>query len=285
VNPHGEDITAGIERLAELMSGRRVLALSGAGLSTESGIPDYRGPRSIQRQTRPIFYRDFVQNPDARARYWARSAVGWPHVADAQPNAGHTALAALERARVVSGIITQNVDGLHRAAGSSVVLELHGSLAVVVCLGCGAREERAALQRRILSLSPRWADGPYREASAEPDGDARLEPPSDGSFRVPGCTQCGVILKPDVFYFGENVPRPRVEQAFAMLEQGEVLLVVGSSLAVYSGYRFVAQAARDGKPVAIINRGPTRGDDVAAVRIEAGLGEALTLLASALKAS
>jgi NAD-dependent deacetylase sirtuin 4 len=275
---------SGIEELARLIKGRGVVALSGAGLSTESGIPDYRGPRSIRRQGRPLYYHEFVDKPAMRARYWARSAVGWPRVSSALPNAGHNALAALEASRAIVGVITQNVDGLHQAGGSRNVLELHGSLAEVVCLSCGTREGRAAVQGRILSLNPQWADGPFLAAAAEPDGDARLEPPSDGSFRVPDCLRCGGILKPDVIFFGENVPRARVEAAFAMLAEAEVLLVVGSSLAVYSGYRFVTQAAQDGKPVAIVNSGPTRGDPVATVRIEAALGEALPLLANALGA-
>jgi NAD-dependent SIR2 family protein deacetylase len=207
-----------IAELAALMKGKRVLALSGAGISTESGIPDYRGPHSAQRKSKPIYYREFVENPGSRARYWARSAVGWPRVASAQPNAGHHALAGMEHSNALLGVITQNVDRLHRAAGSRAVLELHGSLAEAACLSCGAREDRAVLQGRILSLNPQWAAGPFRAASAEPDGDARLEPPSDGSFRVPECLRCGGILKPDVTFFGENVPRVRVERAFAMLE-------------------------------------------------------------------
>ena len=274
----------GIELLAALMRERRVLALSGAGVSTESGIPDYRGPRSAARRSRPIFYREFVGDPVARARYWARSAIGWPHVADARPNAGHEAMAAMERSGAILGVITQNVDGLHAAAGSRNVLELHGSISQAVCLGCGARENRSAVQERILSLNPEWMNGPFRATSAEPDGDAHAEPPADGSFRVPGCLHCGGILKPDVVFFGENVPRERVERAFGMLAQAEALLVVGSSLAVFSGYRFVQQAVKDGKPLVIVNRGPTRGDDVAAVRIEGALGTALPRLAAELGA-
>jgi NAD+-dependent protein deacetylase sirtuin 4 len=278
------ELLPGIERLAGLMRGRKVLALSGAGLSTESGIPDYRGPRSIARQGRPIYYREFVESPDTRARYWARSAVGWPRVSEARPNAGHFALAALENDGILTGVITQNVDGLHHAAGSRIVLELHGSLTDVLCLACGAREPRAGFQERILFLNPSWAAGSFRAAAAEPDGDARVEPPADGSFRVPDCQRCGGILKPDVVFFGENVPRERVQAAMEMLGGADVLLVVGSSLAVFSGYRFVTRAVEDRKPVAIINSGPTRGDPVAAVRIEAALGEALPQLAAALEA-
>jgi NAD-dependent SIR2 family protein deacetylase len=279
------DIAAGIEKLAALMRDRRVLALSGAGVSTESGIPDYRGPRSAARRTHPIYYREFLSNPVARARYWARSAIGWQHVVDARPNAGHVALADMERSGAVLGVITQNVDGLHAAAGSHNLLDLHGSILQVVCLSCGTREHRAAVQERLLASNPEWMNGPFRTASAEPDGDAHAEPPADGSFHVPNCLRCGGILKPEVVFFGENVPRDRVEKAFAMLGEAEALLVVGSSLAVYSGYRFVQQAARDGKPVAIVNSGPTRGDDVAAVRIEAALGVALPRLAAVLGAT
>ncbi len=279
-----DELSGGVERLAALMKGKNVLALSGAGLSTESGIPDYRGPRSMQRRTRPIYYKEFVESATARARYWARSTVGWPTVAAARPNAGHVALAGLERAGALSGVITQNVDRLHHAAGSTV-LELHGSLADVVCLACGAVEARSDLQERVLALNPQWAVGVHRAASAEPDGDARVEPPADGSFLIPDCLQCGGMLKPDVTFFGESVPRERVERGFAMLASADVLLVVGSSLAVFSGYRFVVRAVDEGKPVAIVNNGPTRGDPVATVRIDAMLGEALPRLAMALCAS
>jgi NAD-dependent SIR2 family protein deacetylase len=281
----GEELAGDIQDLAEFMRGRKALVLSGAGLSTESGIPDYRGPRTIRRRGRPIYYREFVENPDARARYWARSAVGWPRVSAAKPNAGHRALASMEQSGAVIGVITQNVDGLHHGAGGRSILELHGSLAEAVCLACGAREQRAVLQQRILSLNPGWAAGPFRSAAAEPDGDARVELPADGSFQVPACLRCGGMLKPDVVFFGENVPRDRVLRAMEMLEQAEVLLVVGSSLTVYSGYRFITQAVQARKPVAIINSGPTRGDPAAAVRIDAVLGEALPLLAAALGAA
>jgi len=271
-----------VTALAALMRGRRTLVLSGAGLSTESGIPDYRGPSSIAGRTRPIYYREFVGNEVQRARYWARSSVGWPRVSAALPNPGHVAIARMEQAGAVSGVITQNVDRLHQAAGSTKLLELHGALAEVVCLSCGAREQRQVLQERILALNPGWADGPFRAAASAPDGDAQIDVPADGSFRVPACLRCGGMLKPDVIFFGENVPRSRVERALLMLGEAQALLVVGSSLAVYSGYRFVAQASQDSKPVAIINLGPSRGDPLADIRIEARLGEALPLLSSLL---
>lgn len=256
--------------------------MSGAGISTESGIPDYRGPASSLRRAQPMSYREFVRDPGARARYWARSAVGWPRVSSARPNAGHLALAQLEAAGAVAGVITQNVDRLHQAAGSRAVLELHGALADVVCLTCGASEPRQELQQRILALNPAWAAGPFLTAVALPDGDARIEVSADGSFQVPACLRCGGVLKPDVTFFGENVPRARVDHALAMLEASEVLLVLGSSLAVYSGYRFVVRASEESKPVAIINLGPTRGDPLATLRIEAALGEALPFLVSTL---
>ena len=280
--PDAPDSSDAVRTLASLMRGRRTLVLSGAGLSTESGIPDYRGPSSRMRPPRPIRYHEFVGSAEARARYWARSAIGWPRLTEAAPNQGHVAIARLEAAGIVTGVITQNVDSLHQKAGSRNVLELHGSLSDVVCLQCGAREERAVLQERILSLNPQWASGPFRTALTEPDGDAHVEPPPDGSFRVPDCLHCSGMLKPHVTFFGENVPRDRVGKAFAMLARAEVLLVLGSSLAVYSGYRFVERAAQDEKPIAIVNSGPTRGDHVAAVRIEAALGEALPRLAAAL---
>ena len=274
------EATEGIERLARLVKDRRVLVLSGAGVSTESGIPDYRGPHTAARSTRPIYYREFVTNPAARARYWARSAVGWPRVSSAQPNSGHIAIARMESSGPVIGVITQNVDRLHQAAGSVRVVELHGALADVVCLSCGAREQRDQTQERLLALNPEWAKVEFPAAVTAPDGDASIEVPLDGSFRVPDCLQCTGTLKPDVVFFGENVPRERVDRALSMLAEAEVLLVAGSSLTVYSGYRFVVQANAEGKPVAIVNLGPSRGDSQAAVRIDAALGEALPALAA-----
>jgi len=264
------------------MKGRRALVLSGAGISTESGIPDYRGPRSAARGVRPIYYREFVGSPQSRARYWARSAVGWPRVSEARPNPGHVAIARMEESGAVIGVITQNVDRLHQAAGSSRVVELHGALTDVVCLECGSHEQRQQLQDRLLSLNPEWAKEQYQAAVMAPDGDAQVEVPADGSFRVPACLRCSGVLKPDVVFFGENVPRTRVEQALSLLEEAEVLLVVGSSLAVYSGYRFAVQAHEESKPVAIINLGPCRADALAAVRIETALSEALPRLAELL---
>jgi NAD-dependent deacetylase sirtuin 4 len=266
--------------LADLMRGRQTLVLSGAGISTESGIPDYRGPNGSMRTRRPMQYREFVGSEDARRRYWARSAVGWTRVGTARPNAGHISIARLEQRGLVTGVITQNVDGLHQAAGSSRVLELHGSLAEVRCLSCGRLELRDHLQARLVRENPAWASS---AGEAAPDGDAEVSVDTVASFSVPACLHCGGVLKPDVVFFGESVPTPRVESAWKMLAGAEVLLVVGSSLAIFSGLRFVSRAAREKKPVAIVNQGETRGDDVAAVRIDGRLGDVLPSLVDALQ--
>ena len=272
---HAASTSAAIRSLASLMRGRRTVVLSGAGISTESGIPDYRGPDGSLRARKPMTYQQFVGSEQARRRYWARSAVGWERVASARPNAGHRALAAMEAAGHVGGVITQNVDGLHQAAGSRRVLELHGALADVRCLSCGSVERRDTYQDRLLRANPGWDAQPGRAA---PDGDVDLAPGVDSGFSVPGCRACGGVMKPDVVFFGENVPRGRVDAAFAMVDQAQVLLVAGSSLAVFSGFRFVERAAKDGTPVAIVNRGQTRGDAMAAVRLEGRLGDVLPRL-------
>ncbi|MFW6085128.1 MAG: Sir2 family NAD-dependent protein deacetylase, partial [Gemmatimonadota bacterium] len=240
-------------------------------------------------------YQEFVRDPDARARYWSRSAIGWRRVAEAEPNPAHRALAALEAADRLPGVITQNVDGLHARAGSRRVVELHGSLAGVKCLACGESESRDVMQRRLLSMNPDWAsfvrtgadggtdagDGRTNvpEMPATPDGDAAVPERLSRGFRVPGCRSCGGVLKPDVVFFGENVPPPVVEAAWALYEEAGAMLVVGSSLTVYSGRRFTDRAARDRRPVAIVNLGPTRADESAAVRIEGRVGEVLPRLA------
>jgi NAD+-dependent protein deacetylase sirtuin 4 len=270
---------ASLDRLARLLSGRRVVALAGAGMSTESGIPDYRGPETARRARNPMQARQFHHDARARARYWARSMNGWPRFAAARPNPAHGALAALERARVLIGTITQNVDGLHQAAGSARVVELHGALGRVRCLGCSAIEPRASLQERLVAENPAWA---VPAAPLAPDGDADLDPGHFDDFCVPVCLGCGGTLKPDVVFFGENVPGPVTEAAFSLFDEAEVLLVVGSSLTVYSGYRFVRRASERGVPVAICNLGPTRGDDHAAVLVDARLGELLPRLVAAL---
>ena len=273
-----------LDSVADLLRGRRIVALVGAGCSTESGIPDYRGPESSRKRRTPIQYQEFVRSESARARYWARSTVGWRRIATARPNAAHFALAQLEAAGILAGIITQNVDGLQDAAGSRRVVELHGSLAAVRCLDCGERIARDAFQRRILELNTDWERqlAPV-EHEAAPDGDVELPASALEHFRVPACDACGKgVLKPDVVFFGENVPRPRLEEAWRVFDDGDVLLVIGSSLTVYSGRRFVYRACETGMPIAVMNVGPTRADDVATVKMEAPLGAALPAVAALL---
>jgi len=278
--PREEPVTAAdgrdLEPLARLLEGRTVLVLSGAGISTESGIPDYRGPDSARRKGTPITYQEFVGSEAARRRYWARSFLGWPALRAKRPNAGHRALARLETAGAVHGVLTQNVDGLHQASGSRRVLELHGALAWVRCLRCGRLEARDALQLRLERLNPCFARG---RAVMAPDGDAELAAGIEETFRLAGCRGCGGTLKPDVVFFGENVPRPRVARSWAMLERAEVLLVLGSSLTVRSGYRYVVAAVQARKPVALVNDGPTRGDGDASLRVHGRLGRVLPALA------
>ena len=259
-----------------------VLVLSGAGLSTESGIPDYRGPTGKIRESAPVQHRDFISSAEARTRYWARSTVGWPHVRSAQPNRGHRAVAALEAAGLLIGVVTQNVDGLHQAAGSVNVLELHGSLHSVVCLGCGAICPRDQVQRAILRDNQGWH---LLSARKTPDGDAVLPRTLIDTFVRPVCSVCGSDLKPDVVFFGDSVPADTIQGAWRMFEKARVLLVLGSSLTVYSGFRFAERASRQQIPVAIVNMGPTRADSIAAIKIEAALGETLSRLCDNLSQS
>ncbi|MBJ6763011.1 NAD-dependent protein deacetylase [Myxococcaceae bacterium JPH2] len=270
---------AGVEALASLLRGRRIVALTGAGCSTESGIPDYRGPGTRARARNPIQHREFLTKPEVRARYWARSLLGWPRFSSARPNAAHHALANLERDGHVLGLITQNVDRLHHDAGSVRVIELHGALSRVRCLDCGGMETRPDLQNRLLALNPDFSHTP---TEWRPDGDAELPVEAVQSFRVPACLRCGGTLKPDVVFFGDNVALPIVEEAFSLLEEGDALLVVGSSLAVYSGFRFVTRAAERHMPIALLNIGESRGDSLADVRVEASAGEVLPRLAERL---
>ena len=266
------------EILCDLARGKAVLALTGAGLSTESGIPDYRGPEALARPPRrPIHGPEFVRSEAVRRRYWARSVLGWERIRLARPNAGHRALAALEARGAVARVVTQNVDRLHHAAGSRKVTELHGALAEVACLACGALESRDALQARLLALNPGWGAA---EVPAAPDGDAELPADRVERFVVAPCAACGGVLKPRVVFFGDNVPRPVVDEAFAAVDAAGVLLVVGSSLAVFSGYRFLRRAVERGIPVAIVNRGPVRGEEHAAVKVDAGAGATLEHLAA-----
>ena len=261
--------------LADLVADGDVVILSGAGLSTESGIPDYRGPSGLARRAEPMTYQAFTGDAAARQRYWARSHRGWQHIAAARPNAGHHAVAELDRRGLLAGIVTQNVDGLHQAAGAHQVVELHGSLARVLCLGCGQRTSRTELDRRLRAANPGWD---ARVSQINPDGDAILADDEVARFRVVNCGSCGGLLKPDVVFFGENVPRPRVDTCFALVERAGALVVLGSSLTVMSGYRFVRHAAKLAVPVVIVNRGPTRGDAQARLVIDAPLGRALTAL-------
>lgn len=257
---------------------RRLFVLTGAGCSTGSGIPDYRDEQGAWKRTPPVTYQAFVGDGITRRRYWARSLVGWPRIAQAQPNAAHRALAALEAQGRCSQLLTQNVDGLHQAAGSRAVIDLHGRLDAVVCLGCGASSSRADVQRRLAEANPAWAG---LAAGAAPDGDADLEDRDFATFQVPACDACGGMLKPDVVFFGENVPRARVDAAMAGLAQADGMLVVGSSLMVYSGLRFVHAAVRAQIPVAAVNLGRTRADDLLRFRMAAPCGDALRFLLAA----
>ncbi|MDA2890111.1 NAD-dependent protein deacetylase [Mycolicibacterium sp. BiH015] len=266
--------------LVALLRGRRVAVLTGAGISTDSGIPDYRGPDSPP--SNPMTIRQFTSDAVFRQRYWARNHLGWRHMDRTQPNAGHRALAALERANVVCGLITQNVDLLHSKAGSQKVIDLHGTYARVICLNCGSTMTRAALADLLDEANPGFAEraAALGGIAVAPDADAVVA--DTASFRVVDCPRCGGMLKPDIVYFGESVPKGRVEQAYSLIDEADALLVAGSSLTVYSGYRFVRHAAAAAMPVAIINRGPTRGDDLATVKIDNGCSPMLALLADEL---
>ena len=265
-----EAVGRSLDDLLALLRGKRIAGLTGAGCSTESGIPDYRGPETRRRARNPIQFKAFMADPAMRRRYWARAVVGWERFDGAQPNAGHRALAAMEERGLLTGLITQNVDRLHHRAGSQNVVELHGALAEVVCLDCGAVSPRAELQRRLREANPGWA---ARSAEMAPDGDAEIDPGAD--FRVVPCEVCSGALKPHVVFFGEGVPKARVEAAWSMVDAANVLLVVGSSLAVFSGYRFVRGAAKRGQPVALLNLGETRGDPHAAVKVDGAAGALL----------
>jgi NAD-dependent SIR2 family protein deacetylase len=269
--------------LVEIFKAGNVAVLSGAGLSTESGIPDYRGPSGRARGGQPMTYQAFTGSAAARQRYWARSHLGWRHITGAAPNRGHGAVASLERAGLLRGIITQNVDGLHQAAGAVAVTELHGSLHRVVCLSCWQRSSRTELDARLLAANPGWAERAGRagrvgvaagaEPAVNPDGDVALE--ETAGFAVADCASCGGILKPDVIFFGENVPKPRVASCFDLVSGSSALVVLGSSLAVLSGLRYVRHASSLEIPVVIVNQGETRGDSLAAATLDAPLGIAL----------
>jgi NAD-dependent SIR2 family protein deacetylase len=266
--------------LVTLLTGRRIAVLTGAGLSTDSGIPDYRGPDSPP--SNPMTIRQFTSDPVFRQRYWARNHVGWRHMDDTRPNAGHRALAALERSGVVTGVITQNVDLLHTKAGSRNVVDLHGTYARVVCLDCGYTMSRVALAEQLEALNPGFLERAEATGglAVAPDADADVS--DTASFRYVDCPACAGMLKPDIVYFGESVPKHIVERAYLLVDDAQALLVAGSSLTVFSGYRFVRHAAARGIPVAIVNRGRTRGDDLATVKVDGGCSELLVLLTSEL---
>ena len=254
----------------ELLAGRTVV-LTGAGLSTDSGIPDYRGPGAPVRM--PMTYQDFTASPENQQRYWARAHLGWSRMGEAEPNAGHRALARLESVGAVRFLITQNVDGLHERAGHQRVVALHGRISEVVCLDCGGSTHRTAMQRQLTEANPGWLEQ-HRSVAHRPDGDVDLEETS--RFVVPACTGCGGRLKPHVVFFGENVPKDRVARCYAAIDEADALLVAGSSLTVMSGLRFVRYAAKAGLPVVIVNRGQTRGDELATVKIDDGCSEWLS---------
>jgi NAD-dependent SIR2 family protein deacetylase len=271
-----------LDALADLVAGGEVVLLTGAGLSTESGIPDYRGPTGLARRATPMTFQTFTHDAAARQRYWARSHLGWRVIEQALPNTGHHAVADLQQQGLICGIITQNVDGLHDRAGAVDVLELHGALRRVVCLSCSAASSRSELDARLQEANAGWsAQLGAGAATINPDGDVELADAVLQSFRVVDCRRCGGLLKPDVVFFGETVPADRVAASFALVDRSRALLVLGSSLQVMSGYRFVLRAAKLGLPVAIVNQGPTRGDAHAEVLVDAPLGQTLSWLARA----
>jgi NAD-dependent SIR2 family protein deacetylase len=266
---------AGAEEVLEFLADRPLVVLTGAGCSTDSGIPDYRGPGRAVRA--PMTYQEFVSGPSAQQRYWARSHLGWGRMRHAEPNAGHHALTRIDPEL----LITQNVDGLHERAGQARLVALHGRIADVICLACRAVSARTRLQQRLAELNPGFTEL-HGSAEVRPDGDVELD--DTEGFVVAGCHECGGVLKPHVVFFGENVPPDRVERCYEAVDRlGETegaLLVAGSSLTVMSGLRFVRRAAKAGSPVVIVNRGATRGDDLATYRLEAGTSELLTALAA-----
>lgn len=271
---------AEVDAAVAALTGHRLVVLTGAGLSTDSGLPDYRGPQARPRN--PMTYSQFVGSDGYRRHYWARNHLGWHSMYRTEPNPGHRALAELERAGTVLGVITQNVDRLHERAGSTRVVDLHGHYDRIRCLSCGWACTRSELDRRLLALNPGFLERVTELGDVEiaPDADAVLE--STAEFVVADCPVCGGVLKPDIVFFGESVPPERVRAAFELVDAAGALLVAGTSLAVMSGLRFVRHAARAGKPVVIINRGLTRGDELATVRLNAGTSETLSLLAERL---
>ena len=264
-----------LEQLAQFLQRHPdALLLTGAGISTASGIPDYRDADGVRRGNAPVQGPEFRRHDAVQRRYWARSMVGWPTLARAAPNPGHLAIARLAQRRQIGGLVTQNVDGLHQAAGSQTVIDLHGRLDQVRCMGCEARSSRELLQQRLLDANPGWD---VLEAGIAPDGDADLEA-DFSAFSVPACEACGGVLKPDVVFFGENVPRERVAAVHEHLQRSDAVLVLGSSLMVYSGFRFVDAAAKAGLPIAAVNLGRTRADHLLSLKVEMPCAQALAFL-------
>ena len=266
-----------INQLHKLLSEGNVVVLTGAGISTESGIPDYRGPSgSLQRNHQPMTYQTFLRDPFGRKRYWARSHLGWEYISNVQPNQGHIALAQLEQQGLIKGLITQNVDGLHQAAGSQNVIDLHGRLDRVTCLSCAKTWHRSEIQVLLAQANTHWT---AQATTFNPDGDADLTEAEVHSFQEVACDVCDGILKPDVVYFGENVPAPRVQQSYELFDGARALLILGSTLTVFSGRRFAVHAHKQAIPIAIVNDGPTRADDIAALKLERSLGQTLASVA------
>ncbi len=264
-----------LSEAARLLDAGNVVVLTGAGISTDSGIPDYRGPDGVRRRVNPMTYAEFTKSEAARRRYWARSHLGWPLIRSALPNSSHAAVAAWEAHGLLAGVITQNVDRLHQRAGSTRITDLHGRLDRVRCLGCGNNSARETLEDRFSEANPGLAKLADEVRQVNPDGDVELESETIDSFVVVDCHRCGGVLKPDVVYFGESVPKDRVQRCLDAVERASALVVLGSSLTVMSGYRFVRLAHRQGLPIVIINSGHTRGDGEATVRVDAPLGSSL----------
>jgi NAD-dependent SIR2 family protein deacetylase len=265
----GNSLDAAVDRVVQELRATTFVALTGAGMSTDSGIPDYRGPGSVDRK--PMTYQELLSGPEAQQRYWARAHLGWARMGNASPNDGHRALARLATDGICTGVVTQNVDGLHEQAGTPGVVALHGRISQVVCLGCRERSSRTEVQSRMAELNPHWL-ARHAAAPVRPDGDVELAETTD--FVVPRC-DCGGALKPDVVFFGENVPKPRVQRCYELVEAAAALLVLGSSLTVMSGLRFVRHAVKRGTPVVIVNRGTTRGDELATHKLDHGTSEFL----------
>ncbi|MCP3867097.1 MAG: NAD-dependent protein deacetylase [Gammaproteobacteria bacterium] len=265
-----------IERLAELIiSCPPLFVLTGAGCSTASGIPDYRDQKGNWKHSRPVLFQDFAGSVDIRRRYWARSLVGWPSFSEARPNPAHRALADMEKSGLIHQLVTQNVDGLHQQAGSRKVIDLHGNLEFVVCMDCGQKSKRVHFQERLHGLNPAFQASISLPA---PDGDAQLDPELTKSFSIPACLNCNGRLKPEVVFFGENVPRPRVQRALTRLEESGTLLVLGSSLMVFSGYRFCRAAQKKQIPIVAVNLGKTRADDHLTLKLRADCSTVLDVL-------